>query len=64
MTLSLLMYVLMMTTLASLAAVLVVDAVRGLRRSSAQKTPPTVGRPEARPATPGARTHGVVPTRS
>jgi hypothetical protein len=64
MTLSLLIYVLMTTTLVILAAVLVLDTVRGLRRSSAQRAARTVGRPEGRPATPGARTNGVMPTRS
>jgi hypothetical protein len=64
MTLSLLMYALMMSMLVMLVAVLVVDAVRGLRRASAQKAAPTVARPEGRPATSGGRTRGVVPTRS
>ena len=64
MTLSLLMYVLMTITLVTLAAVLVVDAVRDLRRSAAQKATRTVGRPDGRRVTSGTRTDGVVPTRS
>jgi hypothetical protein len=60
MTLSLLIYVLMITALASVAAVLVVDAVRGLRRASAR----SAARAEGRPATSGARKRGAATTTS
>jgi hypothetical protein len=60
MTLSLLMYVLMITTLASVAGVLVFDAVRGLRRAFARRAAPAQGRP----ATSGARKRGAAPTTS
>ena len=56
MTLSLLIYVLMIATLASLAAVLVADAVRDLRRAPAPKP----ARAERRPA----RSRGAAPTTS
>jgi hypothetical protein len=56
MTLSLLMSVLMIAALASLAGVLVVDAVRGLRRASERRA----ARAQARPA----RGRGAAPTTS
>jgi hypothetical protein len=55
MTLSLLIYVLMITALAS-----VVDAVRGLRRAAAR----SAARAEGRPATSGARNRGTATTTS
>jgi hypothetical protein len=60
MTLSLLMYLLMIAALASLAGVLVVDVARGLRRASARRA----SRAEGRPATSGARNRGAAPTTS
>ena len=60
MTLSLLMYVLMLIALASLAAILVVDAVRGLRRASARRAAPA----QRRPAGSAARSRGTAPTTS
>ena len=60
MTLSLLMYILMLTALASLAGVLVVDAVRGLRRTAARRA----ARAQGRPAGSAARSRGTAPTTS
>lgn len=45
MTLSVLMYAMMMTTLVVLVGVLVVDAVRDVLRSSARRAPRTAGQP-------------------
>jgi hypothetical protein len=60
MTLLLLMYVLMITALASVAAVLVVDAVRGLRQASVRRAK----RVEGRPAASSARNRSAAPTTS
>jgi uncharacterized DUF497 family protein len=60
MTLSLLLYVLMIIALASVTAVLVADAGRGLRRVSARRAT----RAERRPATSSARSRGAAPTSS
>lgn len=60
MTLTLLMYVLMITALASVAGVLVVDAVRGLRRASARRAERADGRTPAS----SARNRGAAPTTS
>lgn len=64
MTLSLLMYTLMMTTLVVLVGVLVVDAVRGLSRSYARRATRPGARAHGLPASSGARNHGVASTRS
>ena len=60
MTLSLLMYVLMIAALASLAAVLVVDAFRGLQRAAARRAARAAGRQ----GTSSARSRGATPTTS
>jgi hypothetical protein len=60
MTLSLLLYVLMIIALASVTAVLIADAVRGLRRVSARRAT----RAKRRPATSSARNRGAAPTPS
>ncbi|MGH2941216.1 MAG: hypothetical protein ACRDLN_00355 [Solirubrobacteraceae bacterium] len=59
MTLSLLMYALMIATAATLSSVLVVDAVRSLSRRHARRAV-AAGRPVAT----DARTRRVAPTRS
>jgi len=60
MTLSLLIYALMITTLVSLAGVLVVDTVRGLSRSPAPKAARSIDRSASR----SARNYGAAATRS
>ena len=64
MTLSVLMYAMMMVSLVVLVGVLSVDAVRGVLRWSVRGADRSIGRSGERSATSGARNHGVVPTRS
>jgi hypothetical protein len=64
MTLSLLMYVLMIITLAPLAGVLVVDAVRGLWLAPARRGARAAGRADRRAASSRAPSHGAASTTS
>jgi hypothetical protein len=64
MTLSVLMYAMMMVSLVVLVGVLSVDAVRGVSRWSVRRAARSVGRAGERSAASGARNRGVVPTRS
>jgi hypothetical protein len=64
MTLSLLMYTLMMTTLVILVGVLVADAVRGRARSSVRRPVEAADPAGRRPAASRDRGYGVAPTRS
>jgi len=61
MTLSLLMYALMITTAATLVAVLVVDLVRGLRHAPARRLSAAAARTDR---TRSARSRGAAPTTS
>jgi hypothetical protein len=63
MTLTVLMYAMMMATFAVLAGLLVVDAVRALSRRPARRAADRTV-PHPRSAAAGARSRGVVPTRS
>ena len=64
MTLSLLMYALMIATAVALSSVLVVDAVRGLLRRHARRAVAPEASAPGRPAAADARTRRVAPTRS
>jgi hypothetical protein len=64
MTLSVLMYAMMVVSLVVLVGVLSVDAVRGVLRWSVRRAPRSVGRAGERSAGSSARNGGVVPTRS
>jgi hypothetical protein len=64
MTLSVLMYAMVMVSLVMLVGVLFVDAVRGVLRWSAHRAPRSVGPAAGRSAASGAHDRGVVPTRS
>jgi hypothetical protein len=64
MTLSVLMYAMMLVSLVVLVGVLVVDAARGVLRWSVRGAPRSIGRAGERSATSGTRNRDVVPTRS
>jgi hypothetical protein len=62
MTLSVLMYAMMITTFVALVGVLVVDAVRDVLRSSARRAPRSAGQPgSAGPRRTAARAHAARP---
>ena len=64
MTLSVLMYAMMMVSLVVLVGVLIVDAVRDVLRWSVDRAARSAGPPGGRSAASGARNRGVAPTRS
>jgi hypothetical protein len=63
MTLSVLMYAMMLATFVVLAGVLVVDAVRGLSQRFARRATDSAGSPRERSRAAGARDRRAVPTR-
>lgn len=64
MTLSLLIFALMVSTLVALAGILVVDAVRGLARWSARRAGRSAAPAPRRSSAAGARDRRAMPTRS
>jgi hypothetical protein len=64
MTLSVLMYAMVMVSLVTLVGVLFVDAVRGVLRRSAHQAPRSVRPAAARSAASRAHNRSAVPTRS
>jgi hypothetical protein len=64
MTLSVLMYAMMVVLLVMLVGLLMVDVARGVLRSPVCKAPRSGGRAAERSAASSARNGGVVPTRS
>jgi hypothetical protein len=63
MTLSVLMYAMILATFVVLAGVLAVDAVRGLSQRFARRATDSAGSPQERSRAASARDRRVVPTR-